>query len=123
MRILIVEDEEALAKVLVEKLKSNSFTCETASDGIKALESLKKFKPDVVLLDLMLPIKGGMEVLKEMKSDDETKNLPVIVLSNLDSDEDIKEALKLGADDYFVKNNHPINEVIEKVKSLTLLRK
>ena len=77
-------------------------------------------KPDLIILDLILPGKHGLEVLKEMKEDADLKATPVIVLSNLDTDADIKEALRLGAADYFVKAQHPIAEVVEKVKTALL---
>lgn len=120
MKILIVEDEEILSKVLEEKFKRASFDTATAKNGEDAFPTAKKFSPDVVLLDLILPKKDGFQVLKELKSDVDLKIVPVIVLSNLGQDEEIKRALQLGADDFMVKTQHPINEVIEKVKNLML---
>ncbi|MEK7121932.1 MAG: response regulator, partial [Patescibacteria group bacterium] len=71
---------------------------------------------DLVLLDLLMPKKDGFEVLKEVMNNPELKNLPIIVLSNLGGDEDIKKALALGAKDYFVKTQHPMSEIVEKAK-------
>jgi DNA-binding response OmpR family regulator len=116
MKILIVEDEEALAQVLKEKFEKEDFEVKIVVDGETALPLVKSFMPDMVLLDLILPKKSGVEVLKEMKLEEDIKDIPVIILSNLSEDEDIKEGLALGAKDYFVKTQHPINEVIEKVK-------
>lgn len=120
MKILIVEDEDVLAKVLEEKFEKANFDVEIASDGEDALKLVKSFKPDIVALDLMLPKLDGFEVLKEMKSKDDTKRIPVVVLSNLNEDENIKKALKLGAVDYFVKSNHPINECVDQIKAILL---
>lgn len=77
---------------------------------------VKSFHPDLVLLDLILPKKDGFEVLQELKADPGLKQIPVVVLSNLGQDEEIKKALDLGAVDYLVKVQHPINEVVEKVR-------
>ena len=78
----------------------------------------RQFRPDVILLDLILPKKLGMDVLAGIKSDDALRLIPVIVLSNLEGDETIKKALALGAEDYFVKTQHPIAEIVEKVGQL-----
>lgn len=116
MKILIVEDEEILAKVLREKFEKEKFTVKLAMDGEVVLPAAKTFCPDLIILDLILPGKNGFEVLQELKSDSELKSIPVVVVSNLGQDEEIKNALNLGAVDYIVKTQHPINEVVEKVK-------
>jgi len=116
MKILVVEDDEPLARVLKEKLELAHFEIAVAEDGEKAFPLAKSFGPDLVLLDLILPKKHGLEVLKELKADADLASTPVIVLSNLDTDEDIKKALAGGAADYFVKAQHPLKEIVEKVK-------
>ena len=120
MKILIVEDKESLSKALRDKFEIEKFEVTVVADGEFAFSIAKSIKPDIVLLDLVLPGKHGKEVLKELKKDEELKSIPVIVLSNLDTDSDIKEALRLGAEDYFVKVQHPIAEIIEKVKLVLL---
>lgn len=116
-KILIVEDEEALGKILEEELNDHGFQAKLVIEGGQAVfDMVKSFHPDLVLLDLLLPKMHGLEILKALKSDVEAKMLPVIILSNLDQDEDIKNSLKLGASDYFIKSQHPIKEVIEKIK-------
>lgn len=115
MKLLIVEDEEILIKVLEEKFKQEGFEVKIAQDGEVVLSITKDFHPDLILLDLILPKKSGFEVLKELKADPELKIIPVIILSNLGQDEEIKQALGLGAKDYYVKAQHPIKEVVEKV--------
>ncbi|MEK7103678.1 MAG: response regulator [Patescibacteria group bacterium] len=116
-KILIVEDEETLALVLKEKFEKNHFSTKVVNDGGKAFAAAKSYKPNVIALDLMLPNQNGIDILKELKSDDATKMIPVIVVSNLMDDTTIKEALKLGAKDYFVKADHSINEIFEKIKA------
>jgi len=115
-KVLIVEDEEALSSIVKEEFKNQGYDAKIAKDGEEALKMAKSFRPNILLLDLILPKKGGLDVLKELKADDELKNIPVIVLSNLAEDESIKKALVLGATDYFVKTQHSIYEVIEKVQ-------
>lgn len=116
MKVLIAEDEEALHTVVEEELKSQKFDVKVAKNGEEAMKLAKAFRPDVILLDLIMPKKGGMEVLKELKKSDNLKDIPVVVLSNLAEDDNIKEALKMGASDYFVKTQHSIYEVIEKLQ-------
>lgn len=114
--ILIVEDEEFLVRTLQDNLVSEGFKVDAAMDGEEALSKLAKDKPDLILLDLLLPKKDGFYVLNQVKQNPEWKLIPVIVLSNLGGDTEIKKALEMGADDYFVKSQHPIQEVVEKVK-------
>jgi len=115
MKILIVEDEDVLALVLEEKFKKEGYDVMIAKDGQEVRFKAEKFKPSIILLDLILPKKSGLEVLESLKSDSELKLIPVIVLSNLEGDETIKKALTLGAADYFVKTQHPIAEIVEKI--------
>lgn len=118
MKILVVEDEQVLSKVLKEKFERSDFEVQVAADGEIAVTMARSFKPDVIALDLVLPKKNGFTVLKELKEDQEMKGIPVIVVSNLGEDSDIKRAISLGAADYFVKSQHPINEIVEKVKGV-----
>lgn len=117
MKILIIEDEEALAKVLKEKLEKEGYEVEVVDNGGEAFAVAEKARPNIIILDLILPKKDGFEVLAELKSHVELKLIPVVVLSNLGEDEHIKRALSLGASDYFVKTQHPLLEIVEKVKT------
>jgi DNA-binding response OmpR family regulator len=123
MKILVVEDEQVLAKVFEEKFQKARYEVKIAADGLTALELAKSFKPDVIVLDLVLPKKNGFDVLEDLKADDDLETIPVVVVSNLGEDDDIKKALSLGAADYFVKTQHPINEIVEKVKSVLIKSK
>lgn len=117
MKILIVEDEDVLSLVLKEKFESEGYEVIIAKDGEEVQSKVERFKPNIILLDLILPKKGGLEVLENIKENPELKLIPVIVLSNLEGDETIKKALSLGAADYFVKTQHPIAEIVEKVSA------
>ena len=117
MKVLIVEDEEALRKVLQEKMENAGFQTFAAKDGDEGWNMAKSKNPDIILLDLVLPKRTGFEVLDALKKDPEIKAIPVIVLSNLAEDENLKKALAMGAEDYFVKAQHPINEIVTKVKN------
>lgn len=120
MKIVIVEDEEIFLKVLKEKFERENFSVKTAENGEEALSVIKKSRPDIIVLDVILPKKDGFTVLKELKADADLKTIPVIMLSNLGQDEEIKKALRLGAIDYFVKTQHPIKEIVEKVRALLI---
>jgi len=114
--ILIVEDEDFLIRTLEDNLIAEGYTIDSARNGEEAIEKIGKKKPDLILLDILMPKKDGFYVLEEVKKNPEWKLVPVVVLSNLGEDEIIKKALEAGADDYFIKSQHPIQEVIEKVK-------
>lgn len=115
-RILIAEDEEFLVRALKDNLEAEGFAIDVAANGDEAVERIRKNVPNLILLDLLMPKRDGFYVLEEVKKNPEWKLIPVIVLSNLGGDADIKRALEMGADDYFVKSQHPIEEVVEKVK-------
>lgn len=114
--VLIVEDEDFLVRALKDNLVSEGYSVSVAMDGEAVFEELKNKKPSLILLDLLLPKKNGFDVLKDIRSNPEWQLIPVVILSNLGEDSEIKRALELGANDYFVKSQHPIQEVIEKVR-------
>jgi len=114
--VLVVEDEEFLVRALKDNLLSEGYSVAVAMDGEAVFDELAKKKPNLILLDILLPKKNGFDVLKDLKANPEWQLIPVIVLSNLGEDTEIKRALELGANDYFVKSQHPIQEVIEKVR-------
>ncbi len=113
--ILIVEDEIALVEILQDKLVNNGFDVLIAKNGEVGLKVIKEQKVDLVLLDIIMPKMDGVTMLKHLRQD-ENDNTPVIVLTNLGSDDDAKDALKLGANDFLIKSDHSLEEVIDKVK-------
>lgn len=116
-KITIIEDDQVLARVLQDELKEAGFSVSVIEDGEIALTGIENERPDLVLLDLLLPNKHGFVILEEMKKSAVLRNIPVIILSMLGSDDDIKKGLQLGANDYFVKSQHPVAEIVEKVKN------
>lgn len=116
-KILIVEDDQFLVKVYSTKLSSEGFEIEMATTGDEALTKATNLKPVLILLDIMLPGQNGFEVLKSLKKGKSTKTIPVIILSNLGQGSDVEKGLALGADDYLIKTNLSINEVVDKIKS------
>lgn len=115
-RILIVEDEEFLVLALQDNLEADGYKVDIAADGSAAIESMREHHPDLVLLDLLLPKQNGFFVLEEVSKHPELSQIPIIVLSNLGNDSDIKRALSLGAVDYFVKSQHMLAGVLVKVE-------
>ena len=119
-KILIIEDESALQKTFGEILKQEGYEMISAIDGEIGLRLANPpaggKKPDLILLDLILPKMHGFEVLKKLKEDEETKDIPVIVLTNLERIEDVDKALELGATTYLVKAKYSLEEIVEKIK-------
>lgn len=116
--ILIVEDDDFLRALVRKKLLSEGFNVFEAVDGEKGIEAIKNKKPDLVLLDLLLPNVDGFEVLSQTKSDSDVLGTPIIILSNLGQQEDIERALKLGASDFLIKSQFDIDQVVDKIKSI-----
>lgn len=114
--ILIIEDESALQKTLGDVLSQEGFEIVSALDGEVGIRLATERRPDVILLDLILPKANGFDVLKSLKEQEATKSIPVVVLTNLESMEDIQKALDLGAMTYLVKSNYTLQEVVEKVQ-------
>ncbi len=115
-KILFVEDEISLQKAIRELLTQEGYEVLTASDGDEGLIKAEKENPDLILLDLILPEKDGFEVLKELKADEKMKDIPVIVLTNLEGVGDVEKALTLGAKTYLVKANYELDDVLKMVR-------
>jgi len=114
--ILLVEDDEFLAELYATKLNLEGFEVHLASDGEKGLKLLKEKKPDLVLLDIIMPKMDGFEVLKMIKADKTIKDTPVILLTNLSQKDEVKKGLELGAVDYLIKAHFMPSEVVKKIK-------
>ena len=117
-KIILIEADTALSVVMTEELGRVGFKVWVATDGEAGLSLTRKKKPDLVLLDIALPKKSGEIVLRELKADPATKDIPVVILTSVGMDESIKKALQLGAEDYFVKSQHAVGELIEMVQNL-----
>lgn len=115
-KILIIEDDKFLLKLYSDKLAREGFEISGAITGEEGLNKVFLQKPDLVVLDLILPGKNGFEVLKEIKLNPETKDIPIIILTNLGQESDIKEGLALGAAAYLVKTDFLVNQLPQLVK-------
>jgi len=117
-KILIVEDEEILLTALSEELKQEGFNVIGAHDGVEGVEMAGKEKPDLILLDLVMPRLDGIGALKQMKENPEIKDIPVVILTNLSDYGKVSDALTLGAMDYLVKANYRLEELVNKIKTI-----
>src|SRR3990167_7059622 len=115
--ILLVDDDLTLREMYEERMKAEGFNIIQATNGEEALKKAKESKPDIILLDIMMPKVNGFDVLKELKSNPELKDIPVIVLTALIQDVDRVQGKKLGAADYIVKSETMPGEVIAKIKN------
>lgn len=116
--ILLVDDDLTLREMYDERFKAEGYTIVQASNGEEAIVKAKEVKPNIIMLDIMMPKINGFDVLKQIKADEELKNIPVIVLTALIQDVDRLQGQKLGAADYIVKSETMPGEVIEKIKTI-----
>lgn len=114
-KILLIEDEEIMIDLLQKKLAKESYEVLVARDGEEGLKTIREAKPDLVLLDIIMPKMGGFEVMEEMAKDKELKKMPVIVISNSGQPVELDRAQKLGAKDWLIKTEFDPQEVIDKV--------
>ena len=116
--ILLVDDENEVAQVFQTGLSSAGFQVVVVSNGQSALDAVKSNKFDAILIDQMMPDMSGIDVLKTLKANEETKNIPMAMLTNFGHDEMVKEALNLGANDYILKYQVAPSDLVAKVKTL-----
>ncbi len=117
-KILLGEDEEFVARSYIRKLQIEGYEVIHAHNGSEALEILKTERPDLIIMDLMMPLKTGFEVLQEIKTNGDplVQKIPIIVASNLGQQSDIDTALSLGAKDFVVKSNISLKDLVAKVR-------
>ncbi|MFA5318007.1 MAG: response regulator [Patescibacteria group bacterium] len=118
IKILIVEDDSFLLNMYADKFRAEDFEVFIAEDGLRGVKLAKEELPDIMLLDIMLPKMDGFEVLEKLKADAKTKNIPIILLTNLSQKEEVKRGLDLGAKDFLIKAHFMPNEVVDKVKEV-----
>ena len=116
IKVLLVEDDDFLSGMYLVKFNNENFKTIIAEDGLSGIEMAKEKLPDIILLDLMLPKMNGLDVLKKLKADKVTKNIPVVILSNLNKKDKIKKGMMLGAKDYLIKAHLIPAEVVDKIK-------
>lgn len=115
-KVLIVEDEGFLLDLLSNKLKSEGFAVIGAKNGEEGLKTTLEEKPDLILLDLIMPVMDGITMLKKLRESEEGKTVPVIVLTNLSESEKVEEAIKAGVHDYLVKTAWSPEDMVKKIK-------
>lgn len=123
MRILVVEDDPTLLEMYKECLQTSGFETLCVTDGKAALNLVKTFLPDCVLLDILLPIINGFDVLHEIRADKATKNIAVILLTVLAQDSIRQKGLAEGADDFLLKSDTKMSDIIAKIRSAVEKRK
>lgn len=116
-KILVIEDDKFLRELITKRLKEEGFPTFEAADGDEGIKKIKNEKPDLVLLDLILPSADGFEVLSKIKEDPYIGEVYIIVLSNLGQKDDIERCMQLGAKDYMIKAHFTPAEIVEKVRS------
>jgi DNA-binding response OmpR family regulator len=116
--ILLVEDDVFLSNIYQKKFELEGFKISTADNGEKGLADAKRKKPDIILLDVLLPKLDGFAVLEKLKEDPATKDIPVILLTNLGQKDDVEKGLESGAADYLIKAHFKPSEVVDKVKKI-----
>jgi len=117
-KILIIEDDPFLSEMYAAKFGQSGFRVEMAIDGKKGLEKIKTSKPDLILLDIVLPKMDGFEILRKVKEDSQLKKIPVILLTNLGQKNEVEKGLALGADEYIIKAHFTPTAVMAKVKEV-----
>jgi len=116
-KILIIEDDKFLRELISQKLIAKGYEIIEAENGEKGIKMTEKEKPDLILLDLILPGIDGFEVLEKIKNDLKLSQIPVVILSNLGQKDDIERGLKMGAVDYLIKAHFTPGEIVEKIKT------
>lgn len=117
-KILVVEDDNVLRDVLLQKLMKNNYDAIGAEDGMVAMEKISEYKPDVILLDILMPKKDGLEVLEEIHGDEAMRKIPVIIISNSGQPVEIERARELGARAFLIKAVFEPSEVLDKVEKV-----
>ena len=117
-KVLIIEDDPFLSEMYAAKLSQSGFQSDVASDGKIGIAKIKADKPDLILLDIVLPKMDGFELLKKIKSDQAIKDIPVMLLTNLGQKNEIEKGLALGAEEYIIKAHFTPTAVVVKVKEI-----
>jgi len=117
-KLLLVEDDPFIRDIYNIKFSQDGFEVSIAENGVEALKKMEQFIPDIILLDIIMPYMDGMETLKNIRSKDEWKKIPVIMLTNISEKEKITESEDYGINDYLIKSYFTPSEVVQKVKTL-----
>jgi len=115
-KLIIIEDEETLLNLLEKKLNQEGYEVDIARDGKEGLEKIRRNKPDLILLDIVMPKMGGFEVMETLRKDEELKKIPIIIISNSGQPVELDRAKELGVVDWLIKTDFDPQEVVDKVK-------
>lgn len=121
IRVLVIDDDRALCAVLKDALSDQGFTVLAAKDGREGLKTAIKEKPDIILLDLIMPKMSGIEMLRQLREDAWGKTVPVLILSNDENPEHAHETLKLNSSDYLVKSDWELKDITQKILGILKL--
>lgn len=117
-RILIIEDDRYISKMYQLKLSLEGYEAEVAENGRQGVDKVKDFMPDIILCDILMPELDGFEVIKILKEDEQTKNIPILIMSNLGQEDHIQKGMQMGAIGYIVKSQYTPSKVVEKIKEV-----
>jgi CheY-like chemotaxis protein len=117
-KILLMEDDFFVRDIYLRKLRECGFDVVAVSDGVEGMERLKRSLPDLIMLDIFMPYMDGRDVLREIKGDNERKDIPVILLTNFSAHEGVRDGFVLGAEEYLIKSHFTPSEVLRKVESV-----
>lgn len=115
-KVLIVDDEPALLDIYSTKLSMEGFQVAIAHDGLEGIQQAVQFKPEIILLDVVMPVKDGFETLQDLKMNTTTKDIPVIILSNLGQDYEVKRGMTLGAKNFLTKANLSPQRIVDEIR-------
>jgi len=117
-KVVLVEDDSLMSSILATHLIKEGFAIVSVTNGTQAFERIQAEQPSIVLLDIVLPGVDGFNVLQKLKQEESTKSIPVLILSNLGSEEEIQRGMDLGAEAYLVKANSMVEEITSKVREI-----
>jgi two-component system phosphate regulon response regulator PhoB len=118
LTVLVAEDDDFLSRVLIDKLEKENFKTIAAVDGEQAIQKIKTESIDLIILDMIMPKKTGFDVIDEVKNNPASKDIPIIILSNLGQESDIEQAKQKGVNDYLVKANISMVSVVQKIRAI-----
>lgn len=118
IKVAVIEDEEIVSKIISEELEETEFEVLKAFDGASGISIVKSGRPDIILLDIMMPKMVGFDSLKILKNDPDMRNIPVIILTVLSDDDSMQKARELGAADYIIKSKQRVAEIPDKIKRI-----
>jgi len=119
IKVVIIDDDPRLLKAYDLKFRNEGISVHIVNDAVSAIETVRNVRPNVVIMDVLMPTKNGWDILREMQADVEMTNIPVLMVSNIGSDDREAEAIAAGAAAYLVKSDTPLNDLVDRIKQLS----